>query len=101
MNPRPMTTDGEPARTVLVYSYKRKTRDFAGPAWSYTDSAGLYKLPGYHGGQKLWVYYQADGVECWYGADTTAATPVAITDGVTTTLDIDTKANCAPKPTAG
>ena len=89
-----------PARGVLVYAYNSKTRDFAGPTWSYVDDAGKVSLGGQRPGQGLWVYFWDGAKDCWYGSTTDAATPVTVSSTGNTALAIDTTANCAPAPTA-
>lgn len=95
-----VTADGAPADGVLVYAYNSKTRDFAGPTWDYTDAAGAFSLPGYRGGQDLWLNYWSGDQGCWYGNTAAAATKVPVVEGGTTQVMIDRAGNCAPAPAA-
>jgi hypothetical protein len=95
-------TDGtELVRGAYVAAYNRRTRDYAGPTWAYSDSQGAFSLPGFRT-QKLWVEYYAEEKGCWYGTGPAAPTPVPVTAGEAgPSVAFDLTTTCAPSPVAG
>jgi hypothetical protein len=95
-------SDGtEPVDAAYVAAYNRRTRDFAGPTWAYSDRQGAFSLPGFRT-QNLWVEYYAKEKGCWYGTGPDAPTPVKVTAGQAgPPVAFDLTTTCAPSPVAG
>ncbi|GAB3964000.1 hypothetical protein GCM10027615_05630 [Plantactinospora veratri] len=86
-----------------VWTYHQRTGDVAGAGPGHVGPDGRFVLPG-HRGQHVYVEYADSTTTCWYGEPAggagppTAATPVGLTAGASTTLALDLVRTCAPRP---